>query len=112
MLMKKTVTWVVVADGARAHIARQPSTGQPLESVAGEDFVNPSHGRTRDIGTDKPGRVMDSTHGGHRHAVEQIDWHRFEKKKFAKSIAEHLEQAAEAKAFDRLVLVAPTALAA
>ena len=30
MLMKKTVTWVVVDDGARAHIARQPSTGQPL----------------------------------------------------------------------------------
>ena len=107
MLMKKATTWIVVADGARAHIVRQTGAGAPLESVPGEDFVNPSHGRTSDMGGDKPGRVADSTRLGTRHAIDQVDWHRFEKKKFAKSIAERLEKAAEAKSFDKLVLVAP-----
>lgn len=107
MLMKKAVTWIVVADGARARIIRQDGVGKPLEAVPGQEFLNPEPQRTRDLGTDKPGRAFDSTRLGHRHGVEQVDWHRFEKKKFAKSIAEHIERAAEAKAFDRLVLVAP-----
>lgn len=107
MLMKKAVTWIVVADGARAHIVRQIGTGTPLQSVPGQDFINPEPQRTRARGTDRPGRAFDSAGVGHRHGVEQVDWHRFEKKKFARSIAEHLEHAAEARAFDKLVLVAP-----
>jgi protein required for attachment to host cells len=107
MLMKKAVTWIVVADGARARIVRQSGVGKPLEAVPGQEFVNPEQGRTREIGTDKPGRTFDSTRVGHRHGMDEVDWHRFEKKKFAKSIAEHLERAAQAKAFDRLVIVAP-----
>jgi len=107
MLMKKAVTWIVVADGARARIVRQTGAGKPLEALPGKEFLNPEPERTRELGTDKPGRVFESARLGHRHGVEQVDWHRFEKKKFAKSIAEHLEQAAEAKAFDKLVLVAP-----
>lgn len=107
MQIKKAVTWIVVADGARAHVVRQTGAGAALESVPGEEFVNPSHGRTSDLGGDKPGRVADSSHLGTRHAIEQVDWHRFEKKKFARSVAEHIERAAEAKSFDKLVLVAP-----
>jgi protein required for attachment to host cells len=107
MLMKKAITWIVVADGSRAHIIRQNGVGKPLEAVPGQEFLNPEPGKTREIGTDKPGRTFDSTRVGHRHGMEEVDWHRFEKKKFAKSIAERLDHAAEAKAFDKLVLVAP-----
>jgi protein required for attachment to host cells len=106
MLMKKAVTWIVVADGARARIVRQTGVGRPLEAVPGQEFLNPERGPTRELGTDKPGRSFDSR-GGQRHSMEEVDWHRFEKKKFAKTIAERLDQAAEARAFDRLVLVAP-----
>jgi protein required for attachment to host cells len=108
MLLKKAVTWIVVADGARALVVRQTGAGAPLEPVPGHEFVNPSQERTRDLGTDRPGRVTESNLPGQRHAIEpRIDWHRFEKKKFARSIAERLEASAETKAFDRLVLVAP-----
>jgi protein required for attachment to host cells len=107
MVLKKAVTWIVIADGNRAHVVRQVGVGKPLEAVPGEDFLNPEPQRTRDLGTDKPGRAFDSNGLGQRHGYEQIDWHRFEKQKFAKTIAEHLERAAETKAFDKLVLVAP-----
>ncbi|MGE5540377.1 MAG: host attachment protein [Gemmatimonas sp.] len=104
--MPKTVMWIVVADGAKAHIVRQPRTGAPLEAVPGADFVNPETGRTRELGTDKPGRSIDSMGGG-RSSMENVDWHRYEKKRFAHGIAERLETAAETDAFHKLVLVAP-----
>lgn len=108
MLLKKAVTWIVVADGARAQIVRQAGVGAALEPVPGQEFVNPSPERTRDLGTDRPGRTADSVHSGHRHAMEpRVDWHQQEKKRFAKTIAERIERSAEAKGFDRLVLVAP-----
>ncbi len=59
------------------------------------------------MGTDKPGRTFDRVGTG-RHAKEpRVDWHRFEKHKFARSMAKVLDKAAGNGAFDRLVLVAP-----
>ena len=107
MLMPKVVTWVVIADGARARIVRQIRAGRALEALPEHAFANPAPQRTRELGTDRPGRTADSSRVGHRHGLEQVDWHRYEKKKFARSIAGRLEQAAEAGAFDRLVLAAP-----
>lgn len=105
MLLKKAVTWIVVADGARAQIVRQAGVGAALEPVPGQEFINPSQERTRDLGTDRPGRSADS--GGNRHGMKETDWHQQGKRRFARTIAERLERRAEAKAFDRLVLVAP-----
>jgi protein required for attachment to host cells len=104
--MPKTVTWIVIADGARARVVRQARTGAPLEPVPGQEFINPQTGPTRELGTDKPGRSIDSMGGG-RSSMENVDWHRFEKKRFAHAVAEHLELAAEGDSFQKLVLVAP-----
>ena len=46
--------------------------------------------------------------GPGRHAMApRVDWHEFEKTRFAKEVATALNKAAGGQAFDRLILVAP-----
>lgn len=106
MLFKKITTWVLVADGARAHIVetRGPGTGlTPVTERESEAGRTP----TRELGTDKPGRAFESADSA-RHGMEpRVDWQRFEKTQFAKAMARILDDAAEHRRFDALVLVAP-----
>ena len=103
--MKKAVTWVLVADGARARILSAGGWGSGLSPVS--QAVDGDRRASREQGTDRPGRVHDRSGPG-RHAMEpRVDWHEFEKQQFAKRMAVHLNRAAQQKAFDRLVLVAP-----
>ena len=104
--MKKTVTWILVADGARARILKNEGPGkglQPAIDKAFEQALPP----TREIGTDRPGRVQESANSARHAMVQRVDWHRFEKERFAKSMAKLLDAAAGRNAFDRLILVAP-----
>lgn len=61
------VTWVVVADGARARILEHTRIGGGLVALAAMDH-DKAHGHARDLGSDRPGLVFDSTGSG-RHAV-------------------------------------------
>ncbi|MEX0759073.1 MAG: host attachment family protein, partial [Tistlia sp.] len=61
---------------------------------------------TREQGADRPGRLQDRG-VQQRSAVEQTDWHQLEEDRFAAGIAEILYKAAHARAFERLVVVAP-----
>ncbi|MBM3559753.1 MAG: host attachment protein [Alphaproteobacteria bacterium] len=100
------VNWVVVADGARARIYEHTRIGGGLAALAAMDH-DKAHGHARDLGSDRPGRVFDSTGAG-RHAVApHTDYLRYEKDKFAHEIAALLEHAGTGRRFDRLVLVAP-----
>lgn len=100
------VTWVLVADGARARILEHTRIGGGLVALAAMDHEK-AHGHARDLGSDRPGRVFDSAGAG-RHAVApHTDYLRYEKDKFAHEVAALLEQAGTAQRFDRLVLVAP-----
>lgn len=104
--MKKTVTWILVADGARARILKNEGPGKGLEAAMDQEFRHklPS---THELGVERPGRVQESANAA-RHAMENpVDWHRFEKEKFAKEMAGVLDKAAAAGAFERLILVAP-----
>ena len=104
--MKKIITWIVVADGARAHIVKNEGPGKGLAAVMDHDFAAP-HPPSRDFGTDKPGRGFQSS-GGSRHGKQpRIDFHTYEKTRFARDIADVLDKAAAKDAYDRLVLVAP-----
>jgi len=104
--MKPIRTWIVLADGARARILVNLGPGKglkPILSREDESVRKP----TREQGTDRPGRVYDRGGQG-RHAMEpRVDWHEFEKTRFAKDLSHLLDRAALDKAFDRLVLVAP-----
>jgi len=65
---------------------------------------------SREIASDRPGRTFDSAGQG-RHAKEEpTDPHRYEKKRFAHSLAERLETAVTRHEVDRLVVVLPPQL--
>ncbi len=106
MRFKTQTTWILIADGARAHIVANQGPGKGLQPVPAQDYTG-INVATRELGTDKPGRTFDRAGGG-RHSMEnRVDWHRFEKQKFAQSMAKVLDKAAGKGAFDRLILVAP-----
>lgn len=103
--MKNRKTWILVADGARARIVENNGSGKGLEPALGYDFAV-NHSPARDKGTDRPGR--DHGGGASRHAVEsKVNWHNFEKHRFAGDMADFLEKADHDRVFDALVVVAP-----
>ena len=95
--------WVIVADGEKALFLRNKGDNKfpNLEVVQEMEQENPA---TREQGTDKPGRQSNE---GPRSAVEETDWHRLGKERFAAEIAERLYKLAHRGAFDDLVLIAP-----
>ena len=103
---KQQHTWIVVADGARARVYRSAGRDQHLAAVEGLDLTA-DHARSHEIGTDRPGRSVES-HGHARHAVEpRSDPHRELKRTLAVTLAEMLEEKLRQRAYERLVLVAP-----
>lgn len=108
MPTKPVTTWVLVADGAKARILERIGVNAPL-TPASDQCLSEAEARTptRDIGTDRPGRVQESANAA-RHAMEpRVDWHRYAKEQFAKSVAGALEEAALKKKYEALILVAP-----
>ena len=112
MIGKKTVTWVVLADGARARIVAKEGPGAELKLIyEAEDAT--AKLPAREIEADRPGRTFDS--GGHgdaaaqgRHAYEPpTDPRRKQQADFIRAVDEVLDAAASKGSFDRLVLIAP-----
>jgi protein required for attachment to host cells len=97
--------WVLVADGEKALFLRNEGDEKypNLEVFRERKESNPP---TREQGVDKPGRLNDGP-SVHRSAVEETDWHRIEKERFAKEIADQLYKMAHKGDFERLVIVAP-----
>ncbi|HEY1385631.1 MAG TPA: host attachment protein [Dongiaceae bacterium] len=107
--MKKTVTYILVADGARARLYANHGVGKGLQPVSGATHRADLHHHDREILSDKPGRAYSSVGEGRSAMEPQTEWHRFEKHKFAREMARVLDAAAANKAFDRLILIAPPA---
>lgn len=104
--MTKTMTWVLVADGARARLLVSEGPGTGLKPALGQEFIG-TNLPSRDIASDRPGRSFDSAGEG-RHAMEPpTDPKRHEKRVFAHEIAQILEDGRKRNAFDQLVIVAP-----
>jgi protein required for attachment to host cells len=95
--------WVLVADGEKYLILRNAGDrARPdLRVIDERTQENPA---TRDQGTDQPGRLAEP--GSGRSAIEPTDWHRLEKERFAKDLAERLRLWALDGRFETLVLVA------
>lgn len=104
--MKPTTTWILIADGARARIFANQGPGKGIEAVAGAEFGG-DHRPDREIMSDKPGRTYESV-GDTRHAIQpHHDPHRELKRAFSEELAAVLDEKLAAKAYDRVVLVAP-----
>lgn len=108
MPTKPLTTWVLVADGAKARLLERIGANDPLTPASSKCFTDPeARTPTRDLGADRPGRVRESANTA-RHAMEpRVDWHRYAKEQFAKSVAGALEEAALSKKYEALILVAP-----
>jgi len=104
--MKPVRTWIVVADGGQARFLLNEGPGKGL-APAIKQKAEEARKPTREVGSDRPGRVHDRFGPGRHTMVPRVDWHQFEKQKFAREMAAILDGAAEKRAFDRLVLVAP-----
>lgn len=103
--MASRTTWLVVADGARAHFYR--SADGSLTPALNHDLAAATRNPARDVQSDRPGRSFDSAGEGH-HAMEPpTDWKTHEKKQLAAAVAAELRQAVDRREFDRLVVVAP-----
>lgn len=96
--------WVVVADGKKALFLKNTGSAvEPSLVLVEKDVIeNPP---THEQGTDRPGRHPGRSAGAS--AVEQTDWHEFEKIRFAHEIGTRLNKAHDTNAFDALILIAP-----
>lgn len=97
--------WVVVADGEKALFLKNEgdATYPNLTVVREMHEENPPN---RDQGSDRPGRYNDGP-SVHRSAVEEVDWHRVAKERFADEITARLYKLAHKDEFKELVIVAP-----
>jgi protein required for attachment to host cells len=96
--------WVFVGDGRKALLLR--NEGDPdlldLRRVEVREDDNPP---SREQGTDKPGRT--SMPIGPRSSVEPTDWHAIDEERFAETVAQRLNRAAEEGRFEHIVVAAP-----
>jgi protein required for attachment to host cells len=97
---------ILVGDGQKALFLRNHGTPQALDLSVEDILDGGSNPPTREQGTDRPGRAMQSV-GSARSAIEQTDWHMLEEARFAGTIAEALYRAALDNTFSELVIVAP-----
>lgn len=99
------VTWVVVADAARAQIFSRTERFSALEPLRVIDEPR-ARSRERDLIADSPGRSFDS-HGQGRHAMDPGQSAKAQlREAFARRIAAEVESGRAADRFQHLVIVA------
>lgn len=107
--MKKTVTWVLIADGAQARVLENTGPGKGLKQVEGLDWaIEPL--QAQEIVTDRPGSKSGggAFGGGMEPRTNPVEHRETE---FVKSVAATLDRHQQKGAFDRLVIAAaPIAL--
>lgn len=106
--MKPKITWILIADGARARVLCHDGPGRGVAAVP-DALFEASHAPDREIDADKPGRTFDSVGAGRHHKEPRTSPHRQQKADFARELAQMLERRRGEGAFDRLLVVAPPA---
>ncbi|MCB2080276.1 MAG: host attachment protein, partial [Novosphingobium sp.] len=97
--------WVLVGDGEKALFLRNEGDEIAANLVV-ERMLEQGNPPTREQGADRPGRFHDGA-SPHRSAVQDADWHRIEKDRFARAMADRLYAMVHKGRFDKLVIVAP-----
>ena len=101
---RQPMTWIVVADGARARVFRHAAgrlAAVPGLAVAARAAPN------RELVTDRPGRVYSGMRGVPSAVEDGAGAHREEKRRFIVRLAASLAEADEKGRFAQLVLMAP-----
>lgn len=97
--------WVMVGDGEKALFFRNKGDGFHLKLEV-VDMLEQENPKTREQGTDRPGRAFASV-GTHRSAMDETNWHKLEKHRFAREIADALYTAAHRGRYSKLIIAAP-----
>lgn len=103
--MKATRTWILIADGAKARVFLNEGPGKGLKPALDDEFAADLP-PAREVMADRPGTAVPGAGPRHGYAP-RVDWHQFEKRRFAAGMAGVLNAAARRNAYERLVLVAP-----
>lgn len=98
-------SWILVCDGSKALIFQNKGDALQLNLQLWETKSRPDE-RTRDVGTDRPGRSFSSV-GKARSAVEGTDWHEIAEREFLGDVADGLELLVRTQKVRDLVVVAP-----
>jgi protein required for attachment to host cells len=97
--------WIVVADGAKALVLENVG-GRGVPDLRTREVHDHPDPKTREIGTDKPGRSFSSVGHG-RSAMEQVDWHEQEEQRFLAKLAARLDKAVLGGEASSFIVVAP-----
>ena len=98
--------WILVADAGRARVFQVEDKGKSLKTTWQHESTA-STLPSRAIASDRPGRTFDRAGEG-RHAKEPpTDPARYEKERFAREIAQHLDLERKLNSFQNLIIIAP-----
>ena len=104
-LLIRNGEWVVVCDGAKALILENAGDAK-FPNLKTIEVFEQRDLPTRELGTDVPGRAVNSV-GNIRSAMEQTDWHDQAEKAFLTQLAQRLDVAVSAGKPKSLIIVAP-----
>ena len=99
--------FVFVGDGRKALFQRNEGD-EKFPNLKTESVFEDNNPPTHDQGSERPGRVSKALDSGQRSAVEQVDWHHIEERRFARKVAAAMEQMVRARRAPALVVVAPS----
>ena len=96
---------LVACDGRKLLVLSNEGTRELPSFTVRSEFHRPD-GPSRDLGTDRPGR-MDAYRGGPRSALDQPDPHDAGEAEFMRGVAELLDEAVTSGRLQSLVVAAP-----
>ncbi|GGF19819.1 hypothetical protein GCM10011611_27250 [Aliidongia dinghuensis] len=104
-MIKRKVTWFVLADGAHARVLTRSRTSSGYDVVA--EYASPTAQPLEHLlEADHPARAHENAAVDHHTMVLRHDGQRLRKAAFAHEVAAHLNEANNAHRFDKLVLFA------
>lgn len=110
-MVKKTITWILVADGTQARLYSNDGPGHGIRPATEWDFALDLPSKVGDILSDQQGRSANRGGGGNHPFSPRTEPRHHLEAEFLRTVASFLEEGAVAKEYDRLVLVAaPKAL--
>ena len=102
----RAVHWVLVANASRAQVFAADMLFATFESI--EDRIHPSSRmRDQELVSSAPGRSYASPGGNHTAFDRHTDPHDVEVERFARELADLLDEGRKTERYERLVLVAP-----
>jgi protein required for attachment to host cells len=106
--MAKGELCIVIADGGHARFVR-PAADNALHTIEAIDSVD-LHKKDQDLVSDKPGRAYESATPARHAYTPRSDPHDMAKDRFARMVAERVNESYSTGTFGELVVVAPSSV--